>query len=185
MYSPPLPLRDYTDLNPKSHQPSLIITKDDIFLLQRPFKALPFDPILTMRRPLSIGPVAEPSVSFNRLCFSNQIPELGIFIIGSPIGRAAIFALTKSQETREYGFNLEYILPFHKYDENEIVLDQVLESRMVGVAVGPMQGELGRGEGMRDRRWRLMMYFSDHSMMSYELSRKRGGGDVGLGELIV
>jgi hypothetical protein len=139
-----------------------------------------------MRRPIHIGSVNEPSTSSDRLCFSTQIPELGLFIIGSPIGRVAIFALTKSGETGDFGFQLEYILPFRKGDENEIVHPQAdPKSRMVGVAVGPVQGELGDRRGMRDRRWRLMMYFTDHSMMSFELSRKREGGDVGLGELVV
>jgi hypothetical protein len=139
-----------------------------------------------MRRPLHIGSSADPSSSSDRLCFSTQIPELGLFIIGSPIGRVAIFALTKSGETGEFGFQLEYILPFRKGDENEIVHPQAGSgSRMVGVAVGPVQGELGDRIGMRDRRWRLIIYFTDHSMMSFELSRKRGGEDVGLGELVV
>jgi hypothetical protein len=139
-----------------------------------------------MRYSLHPGPTVQSLLSHDRQCFATQIPELGIFIIGSPLGRVAIFALTKSRESRDFGFQLEYILPFYKHNENEILPPpQSSHGRMVGVAVGPVQGELGRCEESRDSRWRLLMYFKDHSLMSFELSRKRGGGDVGLGELIV
>ncbi|KAH3955744.1 hypothetical protein HBH53_007770 [Parastagonospora nodorum] len=165
-----------------SRQPSLVITKDDIFFLQQPFNSSP-DPILTIRCPLHPGRATQSLHAIDRQCFSTHVPELGIFIIGSPVGHVAIFALTKSRESGEFGFELEYILPFNKRDENEVLT--VPYRRMVGVAVGPVQGELGRDEGKRGRRWRLLMYFMDHSMMSYEVARKRGSEDVGLGELVV
>jgi len=136
-----------------------------------------------MRCPLTPGPATQSLDAVDRQCFSTHVPELGIFIVGSPIGRVAIFALTKSRASGEFGFELEYILPFNKRDENEVLSGAY--KRMAGVAVGPVQGELGRDEAGRGRRWRLLMYFMDHSMMSFEIGRKRGGGDVGLEELVV
>ena len=82
--------------------------------------------------------------SCDRLCYSVQIPELGIFIVGSPQGRAGVFSLYSvvrpGQACREYGFKLEYILPFEAHNEREVV--DVGQARLVGVAVAPVQGSL-------------------------------------------
>ncbi|KAH7411550.1 hypothetical protein DE146DRAFT_602236 [Phaeosphaeria sp. MPI-PUGE-AT-0046c] len=192
-----------TSPSPQNRQPCLIVSKDDIFLVQSPFNKVDDEPeytleksriagdepdhTLVMRRPLYPGPWRPNPVSYDRLCFSAQIPELGIFIVGSPLGRAAIFALTKSPNTKEgykYGFQLEYVLPFNKDDEDEILDQGHSNRRMVGVAVGPVQGMLGRAGG-GDRTWRVLMYFTDHKVLSYELKRKRAEGTPGLGDLVV
>jgi hypothetical protein len=142
-----------------------------------------------MRRPLHPGLQDQKLASYDRHCYSTHIPELGIFIIASPVGRAAIFALTKSRNPITYGFQLEYILPFASGDENEITSPEFSNSRLVGVAAGPVQGSFDlpgeRGTGPKGRRWRLLMYYMDHTVLSFEISRKRAGGDVGLGDLIV
>lgn len=111
---------------------------------------------------------------------------MGIFIVASPTGRAAIFALTRSHSADKgyhYGFHLEYILPLNK-NEPMILNQHHPPKRLVGVAVGPVQGMLGR-DGRGDRTWRLMMYFTDHSAMSFELKRKRVKGTPSLGDLVV
>jgi hypothetical protein len=164
-----------------------LITKDDIFLLQSPFSGPNrVEPVLTMRHPLhpSLPPI---DASHDRHCFSTQIPELGIFIIASPIGRVAIFAITKilvAEEEWKFGFELEYILPFEKDNEECVTGDKDAARRLVGVAASPVQGSEGLEGSGRDMKWRLMMYFTDHEVMSWEIGRKRGE-DVGLGELVV
>jgi hypothetical protein len=35
------------------------------------------------------------------------------------------------------------------------------------------------------RRWRILMYYMDHSVLSFELSRPRGSESPDLGELVV
>lgn len=145
------------------------------------------DHTLVMRQPLHTGPWRPNPVSADRLCFSTQIPELGIFIVASPSGRAAIFALTRSHDASKgftYGFHLEYILPFVRGNENVVIGQHQSQKRLVGVAVGPIQGMLGRDSGS-DRMWRLMMYFTSHEVMSFELKRKRAEGTPGLGDLVV
>ncbi|KAF1918254.1 hypothetical protein BDU57DRAFT_586709 [Ampelomyces quisqualis] len=171
-----------------AHQPCILITKDDIFLLQSPFSnPSPSNPILSMRHPLHPSlrnGLFSIDAPHDRLCFSTQIPELGIFIVASPIGRVAIFALTKSltsipgsdAEQWKFGFELEYILPFEKGDERVIVGEEDGARRLVGVAVSPVQG------GRREGRWRLIGYFTDHRVVSWEVGRR---GDGGVEALIV
>ncbi|KAL5115807.1 hypothetical protein ACEQ8H_006302 [Pleosporales sp. CAS-2024a] len=117
-------------------QPCVFITKDDIFFLQHPMKSIEdhcFDPIITMHSPLRPGCATSnnphSSVYLDRQCFSTQVPELGIFIIGSPVGRVAVFALTKSRASGNFSFQLEYVLPFNKHDENEIWREPPVERR--------------------------------------------------------
>lgn len=160
-----------------------------------------------MRRPLHTGPWAPFTGSFDRLCYFEQIPELGIFIVASPVGRAAIFSIyyveggEEENHPRRYGFKIEYILPFLKGKETEVV--SITKARLVGVAVAPVQGMCdvkdGGGEGGRwggkqsrargdeaevPRRWRLMMYYTDNTVLSFELEKKREGQTT-VGDLVV
>lgn len=195
------------------HLPRLIITKDDIFLIQRPppsetasrqtdSSLYPYL-VTTMRFPLHPGnqdPI--PSESYDRHCFSAQIPELGIFIIASPLGRAAIFSLTKSREPPDaehciYGFQLEHILPFVKGAEEKVCDIVAPKHRLAGIAVGPVQGMLDKradtpsGDDGYDPRaygegkWRLLIYYTDHTVLSYEIARKKTDGDLWLGDIVV
>ncbi|KAF2129050.1 hypothetical protein P153DRAFT_30849 [Dothidotthia symphoricarpi CBS 119687] len=185
--------------------PCLIVTKEDIFLFQCPLGALnyPLDPIVTMRRPLHppdnrSGWGGQILPSHDRLCFSTQIPELGIFIVATPHGRAGVFSLTwskqKDRPVPTYKFQLEYILPFSK-DNNKELWSVGPHVRLLGVAVGPVQGMFDQFEkigeaadGVRvspSRRWRLFMYFSNHTVVSYELSKMRVGESPSLGDLVV
>jgi hypothetical protein len=161
--------------------PSLIISQDTLFLRS----PNPHIPILTLRSPLGPAHSSKPS---HRLCFSHYIAELDVFIVASPVGRAAVFAVTKCKQpgpdggagtSWKFGFRLEHVLPV-TYGF------RMMSKRLVGVAVGPVQGMCDGEElewGWGERRWRLMMYFTDHSVVAYELSRKRNGSQVG--ELVV
>lgn len=216
--------------------PCLIFTKEEIFLHQQPLPqtwpqgdtAVPHhQPIKTIRRPLHPGAWLPYLGSFDRICYFTQIPELGIFIIASPVGRAAIFSIyhtnhSDREQLREYGFKLEYILPFVKDKEKDVT--SFTHSRLVGIAVSPVQGmfdkpgaggpdrsdgggvfhrsgsEDGEKEEEEDdedeehdgnlnidtdqqrvnvhRRWRLLMYYLDHTLISFEIERKRKGGPM-------
>ena len=142
--------------------------------------------------------------SYDRHCFHTQVPELGIFIIASPLGRAAIFSLTKvrqpgvnnkSNHEYKYSFRQEYILPFGKDEENKILSLAETVARLVGVAVGPVQGAFNQpGErhrssedlsGLREKKWRLLMYYTDHTVLSFELSRRRDGREPGVSDLVI
>jgi hypothetical protein len=127
-------------------------------------------------------------------CYTHQIPELGIFIVASPAGRVGIFSLTyytPPQGKCYYAFRLDHILP-SKRKKGKTVIEEVWGRRMVGIAVGPVQGMLDRdggaeGRGMAEgkRRWRLMLHFEDHTIYSYELGKYVRGEAPGLGELVV
>ena len=101
-----------------------------------------------MRRPLHPGPWVTTLSSLDRHCYFSQIPELGVFLVGSPIGRVGVFTLywTKDEGNPQprYGFKLEYMLPLKQDDEN-MVAGVPPESRLAGVAVGPVQGTLNLG----------------------------------------
>jgi hypothetical protein len=126
----------------------------------------------------------------------SQIPELGIFIIGSPIGHAGIFSLyytkDEGQKQPRYGFKLEYLLPFQPQNENEVA--GVPPGRMIGMAVGPVQGmfdqpahvtaEEGLGN-LQPRRWRIILYYMCHTVLSFEISKPRRSASPGLSELVV
>ncbi|KAF2024978.1 mitochondrial carrier [Setomelanomma holmii] len=190
----------------ESHIPLLLIAKDDIYLVQRPLNG-PSDNaelIPAMRYPLYPHGPGFWSDGHERQCYHAQIPELGVFIIASPVGRAAIFSLTRSRKPQalgegksvsEYGFYLEYILPFSMNEENKVwspaTHPQCPKAMLLGVAVGPVQGmfdevdEDGEVTQPRDRRWRLLMYYSDHSVLSFEIARKRVVEEPGLGDLVV
>lgn len=100
--------------------------------------------VTAMQRPLHPGRWVEALTSQDRHCFFSQIPELGIFIVGSPIGHAGVFSLcfTKREDHEQprYGFKLEYLLPFHKSDQTKIT--GVPQGRLLGIAVAPIQGTM-------------------------------------------
>jgi hypothetical protein len=142
-----------------------------------------------MRRPLH-PKLLEPACSTDRHCFFTQIPELGLFIIASPVGRVGVFSLYCVEDNNlglRYGFRLEYLLPCEEGDDRKLV--EMPTGRAIGVAVGPVQGMFGKrgeeGEEMlQPRRWRVLVYYTDHSVLSFEVAKRRVGG-VGVDELVV
>jgi hypothetical protein len=183
------------------------VTKEDVHLYQRPldYAGDHLDPIITIRRPLHPDERQNPFPfipgSHDRHCYTTQIPELGVFIIASPHGRAGVFSLTRataSSESRpQFSFHLEYVLPFANDDKRKI--RDVEGARLIGVAAGPVQGMLDEPSGVEDeegrgnahikkprhRRWRLMMYFTDHTVLAFELGRLSQGETPAVGDLIV
>jgi hypothetical protein len=111
-----------------------------------------------------------------RLSLQAQIPELGVLIVGSPKGRVAIFSLGQCnwypRTVPVYFHRLDWLLPLASQEER----GERPESRLAGIAVSPVQGRIGKMIGEVARKWRLLLYYVDHSVLSYELSKKAGPG---------
>ena len=144
------PYRLIQDSRPSSERldiPFLILTKEEMFLVQDVSETSIYQSpnhIIAIRRPLHPNRWIESLMSCDRHCFFSQIPELGIFIIGSPVGRAGIFSLhyTKDKVTGQpqYGFKVEYLLPFRSDNDKRIAGGPY--AKLLGVAVAPMQGRI-------------------------------------------
>ncbi|MCJ1247841.1 hypothetical protein MMC30_005056 [Trapelia coarctata] len=135
----------------------------------------------------------------DRLNMSAQIPELGIIIIASYIGRVAVLSLNTrkmfkgSKRSKYCAFRVDWFLPF-KSQEDELL--RPIGAPLLGIAVSPIQGQQPRprllGDGTADgfasrspragsssRRYRLMLTYWDQTVLSYELGRSGDGVDDG------
>ena len=129
---------------------------------------------------------------FDRLSMHAYIPTLGIVVLASQKGRAIVFSLARVPQSvkypegidsslgqkTNYTLRAECILPF----ESQEKAGQRPFSPLHGIAVGPIQGtETVKNGG---KRWRLMMMYQDHSVLSYELQRTKDA-EVGVGDFVV
>ena len=121
-----------------------------------------------------------------RLNMVLQIPELGIVAVGNQAGRVGLLTMTRWQHCIESGFKIEFILPFHSQEGQGLRPERPL----LGIAIGPIQGhETKPDDGsaletsdatvtgpriatISSRRFRLMMLYYDHTLLSYEISRE-------------
>lgn len=150
---------------------------------------------------------------YNRISLSQSIPELGLVIVGTPKGRVAVLSLQqcddqsppekkKTEITRTekkkasfaqrsskhrdpmYFLRLEWILPFKEQEED----GQRPLCPLIGIAAGPMRGmqESGRTNtsSIRPRRWRLMLTWCDHTVLSYEIG-SADSSSIGCDSLLV
>lgn len=122
---------------------------------------------------------------FERLNMCAQIPALGVVVVASQKGRALVLSLSKvpadavsEPQTRDrsyqqstYAMRVECILPFFSQERE----NQRPFAPLHGLAVGPMQGS-ERPEKAQ-RRWRVMLMYQDHSILSYEISRRASNRD--------
>ncbi|KAL8685415.1 MAG: hypothetical protein Q9218_007777 [Villophora microphyllina] len=149
---------------------------------------------IVCRSPFAYLSPASHSQRLSRLNMIHQIPDLGIVVIGDQIGRVALFSLTRMRsesgklDEDKFGLRLDRILPMQWEEEAK----RRPRADLLGIAVGPIQGHefrredgldlcegrgrIGRGASERwsadgGRRWRLLMYYNDHTILSYELSR--------------
>jgi len=74
----------------------------------------------------------------DRLNMLLQIPELGIVIIATQIGRCAVCALTKKERQGMLGLRVDWILPTRSQEKQR--LRPLTE--LLGIAVAPVQGQL-------------------------------------------
>ena len=115
----------------------------------------------------SIPPSIGHQVHFERLILHVLIVELGLVIVGSQVGRVALLSLTRPEDGFSHHgpvtmFRVDRILPTKKH-ENENMRPPV---PLLGIAASPMQGQ-----SEEKKRWRLILQYYDHSILSYELSR--------------
>ncbi|KAL8360135.1 hypothetical protein RB598_008450 [Gaeumannomyces tritici] len=122
----------------------------------------------------------------NRVCMKHCIPELNLVVVGSTCGRVALLRLTKARRgwrQIRHGFRVEWVLPRTR-EEQRKARPHVW---MVGMAVSrvPQPGARGvnlfppgRGERRRHNqplvadpvyRWRLMLHFMDHTILTYTI----------------
>ena len=119
-----------------------------------------------------------------RLNMVAQVPELGIVLVGNQIGRVAILTMTRWESHKHSGFKIECILPFKSQEEKGLRPKKPL----LGIAVGPIQGQESKPDpgGTQDcegaarvarnplrsaRRYRLLMTYTDHTILGYEIWR--------------
>lgn len=132
---------------------------------------------LTQNIPHSINQLAR----MQRLNMIAQVPELGVVIIGNQTGRVGILTMTRWEAARQSGYKIEAILPF-KSEEGKGLRPR---APLMGIAVGPVQGfetRLPRDSprmGMQGpMRFRLLMTYCDHTILSYEISRPDGEENI-------
>lgn len=174
--------------------PILHVSVRNVYLLQPPNKDKPFSPptigFTNALQQLVPGDHAWLN-AFERLNMHIYIPAIGIVVLASQKGRAMVLALTKlSKRTRTteesrpekqkqsiYAMRIEHILPF---DDQEQQMQRPFQP-LHGVAASPIQ----QGSTLLPEdqcRWRLMLMYADHSILSYEISRRRSrdsGVDIG------
>ncbi|KAG8531980.1 uncharacterized protein KY384_003616 [Bacidia gigantensis] len=114
-----------------------------------------------------------------RLNMVSQIPELGLVAIGNQVGRVGLYTMTFWPERQDYGFKVEAILPF---DSEERQGKRPHVAPLLGIAVSPVQGHFQRpyspsteasskDHNEIERKFRLLMYYTDHTILAYEISR--------------
>jgi hypothetical protein len=83
-----------------------------------------------------------PLIHMDRLNMMQHIPELGIIIIATQIGRCAVCTLTKKSDTGTLGFRVDWILPTKEQERQGLRSPAPL----LGIAAGPIQGRQIREE---------------------------------------
>ena len=122
-----------------------------------------------------------PLAFMERLNMIAQIPEMGVIVIASQIGRVGILTMTRWEAPKQSGFKIECILPFVSEEHKGLRPKKPL----MGIAVGPIQGqetalpqESPRMGRQSPRRFRLLMAYSDHTILTYEISRPNEEDDI-------
>ncbi|KAF7546374.1 hypothetical protein G7Z17_g8481 [Cylindrodendrum hubeiense] len=120
----------------------------------------------------------------SRLNMFAHAPELGLVVIGSPTGRVVLLTLTRMavpadrpEGVWEHGFRVEWVLPTRADEEAHRKIIRPLH----GMALGPVQ--LGDGDGVgrsagMPRRYRLMLHYRNHDILSYEITREDHTGKL-------
>ena len=120
----------------------------------------------------------------------HQIPELGVIAIGNQIGRVALLTLTRWELTEKdrskiyaepdvqehAAFKISAILPLKSQEEKHVRPEKPL----LGMAISPIQGQrkMASVNGDSTRRYRLLMTYYDHTVLSYEILRETPDGQL-------
>jgi hypothetical protein len=121
-----------------------------------------------------------------RISMLQQVPELGLVVLGSLNGRVALLSLSKPPERHGFGaggfgdglsipraFRVEAVLP-RKSDEDKKLRPWVA---LHGIAVSPAPELRTRGLGLyrersRGQVWRLILHYMDHTILMYDITRR-------------
>jgi hypothetical protein len=106
-----------------------------------------------------------------RMSLHAAIPELGVVVVATPYGRCAVLSLLQGDTKRGqpyYFYRVDWMLPTKEQEEQ----GDRPGFTLMGLAVSPIQGQLGEPRDATARKWRLMLQYSDFSLLSYELSRQ-------------
>lgn len=119
----------------------------------------------------------------SRLSMVVHVPELSLVVVGSPIGRVLLVTptrlprpVTRAQGQLQHGMRVDWVLP-RRSDEMRY---RRVARPLHGMAVGPVQ-ETGDGAGVGGsgpRRYRLMLHYRNHDVLTYELTREEETGKV-------
>lgn len=124
-------------------------------------------------------PGLRPPGYLERLNMVLQIPELGLVAVAHQGGRVALLTMTKRAKNDQFGFRLEWLLPFRTQEDAGKRPDVAL----LGMAIGPVQGcgrmsssstdepRYQKGFVNGTRRYRLILTYYDHTILSYEIRR--------------
>lgn len=183
---------------PRLPRCAIIYTSEtDIRFLQDPMKG----PTVAFQQPLTqnLPPNLQWLDRFDRLNILAQIPELGIVAVATQTGRIALLTLTRMTMTKHLAFRLDTILPLRSQEDEGRRPDVPL----LGLAIGPIQGREmtlasiesdglksdDRRESWRgvesSRRYRLMLTYYDHTVLSYEIGRPSTAASSTEDELLV
>lgn len=161
-----------------------------------------FSPITSRVLPTEFGVICSDALKFgrfrdpglrrhfhatSRLNMIALAPELSLMAIGSPTGRVVLLTLTRravpaerDDGTWEHGFRVEWVLPT---GSDEMEHRKTLRP-MHGMAMGPVQvgdeigGKVGGVGPAMPRRYRLMLHYRNHDILSYELTREEQSGKL-------
>lgn len=118
----------------------------------------------------------------DRLNMIHQIPELGVVVVGSAVGRVALLTMTKLNraDSALSGFHIDWILPFKSQEDKGVRP----EAPLMGIAVSPVQGQANSGEFTDDdgsspdagrrlgtRKYRILLVYAEHTILCYEIKR--------------
>ncbi len=85
--------------------------------------------------------------AIDRLNLTQYIPELGIVVIGTQIGRVAVCSLTRKGSKGPFGVRVEWILPFESQEKDH----ERPFTQLLGIAAGPVQGhQLSRSSSVSE-----------------------------------
>lgn len=85
--------------------------------------------------------------AIDRLNLTQYIPELGIVVVATQIGRVAVCSLTRKGSKGPFGLRVDWILPFESQEKSH---ERPL-THLLGIAVGPVQGhQLSRSSSVSD-----------------------------------
>ena len=134
--------------------------------------------------------------NFERLNMIHQIPELGVVVVGSAVGRVALLTMTQLNRADPAlsGFHTDWILPFKSQEDKGVRP----EAPLMGVAVSPVQGQANSGEFTDDdgsspdagrrpgtRKYRIMLVYAEHTILCYEIKRPMYGTGYEVNDRII